>query len=710
MKRLHDLGILTKIMVPLLMTAAAVIAGLIFFVFPLFEQSTMKEKQAATRHVVELGWRLVASYADQVQSGALKLEEAQKQAAARLSQLRYGDNEYLWINDMQPRMVMHPYKPELNGTDLTDSKDPNGKRIFVEMVRVCKENGAGFVEYQWPKPGASKPVPKLSYVKLYQPWGWVLGSGIYIDDVSQQMAAIERTLWVGVLTFIIVSVLLAIVGLRILVTGPVHEAIAVADGLAEGNLKIAIRQQANDEVGKLLQAMKVIQEKLTPILRRIRAASTQMEQSSFEISEISREIAVSSEAQQERAHAVSNATGDLRFTSESVQNLAESIRVSSKESEKEAEEGLQAVRTNIAQIQQTVDEVNRAAQETSALQQVGEKIHRIVDTISEINGQTNMLALNATIEAARAGEQGRGFAVVAGEVRQLASRTAQETERITQIIKEFTGKVVESVNTMKRVVTRVNEGAENTHKTASVIERMVSSVRESGSATLNISKASQSQIENLRQLQMSLDSLFETLKDSGSKVGITATISSDLNLVSQEILKLMSNFTFDTGSVIAPAPSELRGVPRVQNGLLVRMSCEGLDLQAEGITRDFSLSGMQLRVPTAASIPPGSLLQLDIMTPCSSLEEYQQQEHLNLGASMVWSRKEGPNTVCGLEFRDLSPAQESRLEAAIRHFGKNPRFLETEMKGSRSTSKVPLRPDRKRNQLFKKDVETPIAK
>jgi methyl-accepting chemotaxis protein len=710
MKRLRDMGILTKIMITLFVTAAAVIAALIFIVFPIFEQSILKEKQTATRHVVELGWKLIDTYGNQVQSGALKLDEAQKQAAARLSQLRYEGDEYLWINDLQPRMIMHPYKPELDGTDLTEIKDPNGKRIFMEMARVCKESGGGFVEYQWPKPRVAKPVPKLSYVKLYQPWGWVLGSGIYIDDVRQQMAAIERTLLTGVVTLTVVGVLMAIVGVRFLVTGPVHQAIAIADGLAQGDLRITIRQRSNDEVGKLLQAMKVIQEKITPILRRIHAASTQMEQSSLEISQISREIAVSSEAQQERARAVTEATADLRLSSESVQKLADSIRASSTGSEQEAEQGLQAVRTNIAQIQRTVDEVNRAAQETAALQLVGQKIHRIVDTITEINGQTNMLALNATIEAARAGHQGRGFAVVAAEVRQLASRTAQETERITQIIKEFTGKVVENVNTMKQVVTRVNEGAENTHKTASVIERMVGSIRESASSTLSISKASQSQIENLQQLQMSLDSLFETIRDSGSKVGITSAISADLNQVSQEVLKLMGNFTFDTSSLVTPIRQEHRGVPRAHNGLLVKVSSDGHAVEAEGITNDFSLSGLQVRVPITSTMPPGSLWALHIMTPYHSPEEYQRQEPLKVRARMVWRREDGTNAIYGLEFQDLTPAQESRLEGCIRHFGKNPRYPEAESTPVRSADKAVFRSERKRDQLFKKDVETPIAK
>jgi len=553
MQLMRNWGIQTKILVIPLLTAVAITAVLFGYLLPILEQRTMKEKEAATRHVVELAWGILASYDEQVKSGALSSEVAKRLAASQIGRLRYQEKEYIWINDLHPRMVMHPYKPELNGTDLTFEKDPTGKALFVEMVKVCQHGGGGLVDYLWPKPGTSVPAPKISYVKLYAPWGWIVGSGIYVDDVQQQMATMRRTLLVGDITFILFNLLLTVVAVRIMITRPIHQAIEIANCLAQGNLKIAIDSRSNDEAGKLLQAMNLILEKITPILRNIDGSTKQMEQSSLQISKISQEIAQSSHAQQERAHEVSVATGELRTTSESVRNLAEAVRASSVEIEKEAEKGLQAVGSNIAQIEKAVDQVSHAAQETSDLQAVGGKIHQIIESITEIADQTNLLALNAAIEAARAGEQGRGFSVVADEVRNLASRTSKETEEITRIISEFTEHVRQNVNTMKDVVARVNDGAEKTRETAAIIERMVSSVRESASVTLRISEVGQSQMERLQQLQGSLESLFETLKESGSKVRVTATISTDLNQITQEIVRLMQNFTFDTRTIVEPS-------------------------------------------------------------------------------------------------------------------------------------------------------------
>ncbi len=108
----------------------------------------------------------------------------QQRALQILRGLRYGPEhkDYFWINDTTPRMIMHPYKPEMDGQDLSDYADPNGKKLFVEGAKLCQARGAGFVVYYWPKPGSDKPSPKISYMKLYQPWGWIIGSGVYLDE------------------------------------------------------------------------------------------------------------------------------------------------------------------------------------------------------------------------------------------------------------------------------------------------------------------------------------------------------------------------------------------------------------------------------------------------------------------------------------------------------------------------------------------------
>ena len=121
----------------------------------------------------------------------LSQAEKQQKAAAMIKAMRYGpeNKDYFWINDMHPNMVMHPYKPKLDGQDLSDFKDPNGKKLFVEFVKVCREKGEGFVDYYWPKYGADKPQPKLSFVKLFKPWNWIIGSGVYMEVAEARLQA-----------------------------------------------------------------------------------------------------------------------------------------------------------------------------------------------------------------------------------------------------------------------------------------------------------------------------------------------------------------------------------------------------------------------------------------------------------------------------------------------------------------------------------------
>ena len=125
-----------------------------------------------------MAYGFIAGYDREVKSGHMSLAMAQAAAVDAIKSLRYGGKEYFWVNDLTPRMVVHPTKPELDGKDLTDNKDPNDKRLFIEFVKICQEKGAGYVDYLWPKPEGERPLPKISFVKLYVPWGWVIGSGV----------------------------------------------------------------------------------------------------------------------------------------------------------------------------------------------------------------------------------------------------------------------------------------------------------------------------------------------------------------------------------------------------------------------------------------------------------------------------------------------------------------------------------------------------
>ncbi len=205
--RFKDWGIFQKVMSISIILNVLMLMSAFFYLIPLVEQKLMEEKRNATKDVLDIAYTLIAAYDHRVANKEMTREQAQKNVLSLIEQLRYRDNDYFWINDLEPKMLMHPNFPELDGKNLSNDKDPTGKYLFVEMVNICKEKGEGFVTYMWPKPGATQPVPKLSYVKLFKPWGWIVGSGIYFDDVQVE---ITRMRW-NIIVSTLISVFIVLI-------------------------------------------------------------------------------------------------------------------------------------------------------------------------------------------------------------------------------------------------------------------------------------------------------------------------------------------------------------------------------------------------------------------------------------------------------------------------------------------------------------------
>ena len=206
-----------RIALPALLTIVLFVTAIFFIILPQLEQSLLNRKQEMIQELTETAWSLLDSYREREMSGELSTDEAQLRAVLRIRKLRYGpeNKDYFWINDMAPRMIMHPYRSDLDGKDISDFKDPNGKRLFVEFVRVVQKQDSGYVDYMWQwKDDSKKIVPKISYVKGFKPWGWIIGTGIYIDDVHAEIAAIRNKLS-GISAGILVIVsLLALYSIR----------------------------------------------------------------------------------------------------------------------------------------------------------------------------------------------------------------------------------------------------------------------------------------------------------------------------------------------------------------------------------------------------------------------------------------------------------------------------------------------------------------
>jgi len=246
-----------------LIIGLAISAVLIVLIVALVSKraSLIEDRQNATRYVVEAAWGVVAALDKRSAAGEITQDEAKRLAIAQLKGMRYDEKEYFWINDMQPRMVMHPTKPELDGKDLSGSKDPTGKFLFMEMVSVVKASGGGFVHYMWPRPGSDHPIAKISYVKGYQPWGWVVGSGVYADDIDE---AIKREVWrLGLLALLVIAITAIVAHLLARsISTRLSQAVGVANAVSHGRYDNQIATDGADEIAGLMTSLKTMQTRL----------------------------------------------------------------------------------------------------------------------------------------------------------------------------------------------------------------------------------------------------------------------------------------------------------------------------------------------------------------------------------------------------------------------------------------------------------------
>lgn len=368
-----------KILVLLAMTILPLWGVVMFYALPVVHTSLYNDRKASLRASVDLATNIIEHYYSQVATNELTEKRAQELAIAAIERLRYHGSEYFWINDLHPKMIMHPFKPELNGSDLSENKDPNGTRLFVEFVKVAStDQGEGIVAYLWPKPGYDKPVPKLSFVRQFKPWKWVIGTGVYTDDVDAAMAEIKS------------KVLLSF-GTAFIIAFSVFFMFA-------GRLMAFLTKTVSDTDAATQQVLE---------------ASNLLSNSGQNIAQGAVESSVKIEETLRSVH-------ELKQTVEANQERSQKAAELAKTSEQEAAQGATEIKRLIGAINEMA---SRSKEITSAM-----------DIIDDIAFQTNLLALNAAVEAARAGEQGKGFAVVAEAVRNLALKSAEAAKEVKAVI------------------------------------------------------------------------------------------------------------------------------------------------------------------------------------------------------------------------------------------------------------------------------------
>ncbi|MDC7127332.1 MAG: cache domain-containing protein [Spirochaetales bacterium] len=528
------------------------------------------------------------------------MEIKKKELMATIKDMRYDEGiGYFWLNDQgspYPKMIMHPTVPDLDGKILDNPKynvvKDSNQNLFQAVVEVTNTNGEGFVEYMWPKPdkdGLSHDQPKLSYVKLFEPFGWIIGTGVYIDDINAAVEEKKQTVNARIKEQIIslaipffITIIIAVI-LSMLLSSSISKPILRMNTLlkdlseGEGDLSARMNIKGNDEFAQMAHYHDSFMEKLTGLVARMKEVSLQEAQVGDNLNQ---QVIISTEKNMEIKNNAKNlntyveelnqiinssytSLDDMRKRIQSLPERLNSQALSIERTSSDIEEvtsSLQNVKDISFERKAGADEmlkmtieggekVKRTAQVIQSISSNTDKMQELIQMVQAVASQTNLLAMNAAIEAAHAGDAGKGFAVVSDEIRKLAENTAENATEINTSLKDILSLIenameasTESGNTFETIqqeVSQVHNSFEEITKSVSTLSSTSNNMKDS---IFKLKSSSQTTQEDSIALSNEVgkihDFLIHTKKFSENTESLLKNLESSIGQSSDSLDKL----------------------------------------------------------------------------------------------------------------------------------------------------------------------------